>query len=395
MALQVEEVARYSRQLILPGFGVQAQTKLKHAKVLVIGAGGLGCPSVQYLAAGGVGHITVVDADSVESSNLARQILHTDSRVGMNKAASIAAAVSVLNPFVHVTTEERMLTRTNAVALLAAHDIALDCTDNVMTRYLISDAAVLAGKQVVSGAAQGYDGQMVVLNKVCGEGVRGPCYRCLFPHAPKPDHTANCDDGGILGAVTGLVGTMQALEAIKLLTGLGEATQPTLTFVSPFSTPQFRAVRVRPRQAKTCRACGDPALVPDKIAALDTQDYSTFCGLARKPQILPPIPRVLPAALQAAIEERYPLIVDVRPAQHFCITAVPNSHNIPIEQVRQDAAGALASINATRILVVCRRGNDSQEAVRLFQSAAPDREFADVIGGLQSYAQFEPTFPMY
>ncbi|KOS14912.1 molybdenum cofactor biosynthetic protein [Malassezia pachydermatis] len=245
--LDARALARYSRQLILPGFGAPAQRALQNARVLVVGAGGLGCPAVQYLAAAGVGTITVVDADHVEASNLSRQILHSDARVGMNKAQSIAQAISTLNPFVTVRAVEAQFGPENAVSLVEAHDLVLDCTDNVLTRYLISDAGVLADKPILSGAAQGYEGQLITLHQSLGGEQRGPCYRCLFPQSPRPEHTQSCDDGGILGCVTGLVGTWQAMEAIKVLTGLGDKT-PNMLFFTPMSIPQVRSVRVRPRQ---------------------------------------------------------------------------------------------------------------------------------------------------
>ncbi|WFC97653.1 hypothetical protein MYAM1_000372 [Malassezia yamatoensis] len=374
-ALSAEEFSRYSRQLLLPGFGVNAQTALKDARVLIVGAGGLGCPAAQYLAAGGVGHLTIVDADVVETSNLSRQILHTDERVGMNKAQSIVTAIQ------------------NARDLTASHDLVLDCTDNVMTRYLISDAAVLADRQVVSGAAQGYEGQLIVLHKNLGD-IRGPCYRCLFPEAPKPQHTQSCDDGGILGSVTGLIGTLQAIEAIKLLTGVGEATQPTILFATPFGTQPFRSVRVRPIQTKRCRACGDPSSV-DKISDLTKEDYRLFCNLTA-PRSFPVRSEDVGILDLRRLPEGDALVVDVRPPHEYAITALSDSQNLSIDQVRANAGNAIKTLPGKQpVLVVCRSGNDSREAVHLLQSADPSRVFANVTGGLRSYARYNPSFKMY
>jgi len=323
--MQRQELARYSRQLILPHFGAQAQLALKHARVLVIGAGGLGCPAVQYLASAGVGTcttlttgwITVMDADAVETSNLSRQVLHTDERVGTNKAASIAAAIAVLQPHVHVEAVACALRTDNALTYVQQHDVVLDCTDNVMTRYLISDAGVLAGKPVVSGAAQGYEGQLIVLHRPLPDGRRGPCYRCLFPEAPRPEHTQSCDDGGVLGCVTGIVGTWQALETIKLLTGLGDTT-PSLLFFTPMDTQAARCIRVRPRQSRTCRACGDADQVLNKIVRLPDEDYVSFCAS----QV---VPICVPSVGVDRLQGSDALIVDVRPPHEFAITSLPGS----------------------------------------------------------------------
>ena len=361
--MQRQELARYSRQLILPHFGSQAQLELKHARVLVIGAGGLGCPAVQYLASAGVGMciplttgwITVMDADAVETSNLSRQVLHTDERVGTNKAASIAAAITLLQPHVHVEAVACALRADNAFMYAQRHDVILDCTDNVMTRYLISDAGVLAGKPVVSGAAQGYEGQLMVLHRPLADGRRGPCYRCLFPEAPRPEHTQSCDDGGVLGCVTGIVGTWQALETIKLLTGLGDTT-PNLLFFTPMDTQAVRCVRVRPRQTRTCRACGDADQVPNKIVHLPDEDYVSFCASAVAPIHVPSID-------VNHVQGTDALIVDVRPSHEFAITSLPHSlrtslhshrHRLGLDAPRSPEGASAHHGGCTRAAYLCR-----------------------------------------
>lgn len=292
----------------------------------------------------------------------------------------------------HVTAYPSLLTAVNARELMEAHDLVLDCTDNVMTRYLVSDAAVLAGKQVVSGAAQGYDGQLVVLHKDCGE-VRGPCYRCLFPEAPRPEHTQSCDDGGVLGPITGLIGTLQALETIKLLTGVGEKTQPTMLFVSPFGATPFRTVRVRPRQLKKCRACGDPALVK-RIKDLTHEDYVSFCQLTSAPTW--DVRSVPPDMLQTrSLPEGDALVLDVRPEHEYALASLPSIH-IPIHTLRRDVASAARALPGTQpVLVVCRSGNDSREAVHLLQTVLPERTIVNVAGGLRAYATVDSAFFMY
>ena len=386
-----DDLARYSRQLILPGFGADAQRALKKARVLVVGAGGLGCPAVQYLATAGIGaltlltsgHITIVDNDCVERSNLARQVLHTDARIGMNKAASMAQAVSLLNPHTHVDAIQAPFTPANAYELCQAHDVVLDCTDRVMMRYLVSDAGVLADIPIVSGAAQGYDGQLVVLHRDLGEGRRGPCYRCLFPQSPRPEHTQSCDDGGVLGCVTGLIGTWQALETIQLLTGLGDRT-PSMLFLSPLSRPSVRCVRVRGSQAQ-CRACGR---APDRITSLEQEDYETFCGLHHRELHVPSVD-------VDDVHRPDVLVVDVRPLHEYGITALPHSLHMAWDTIRRDVEGARTAIaQAARgrdVLVVCRRGNDSRAAVHLLDMP----RCQNVRGGLRAYADKHPDFPMY
>lgn len=315
--LTLPEYQRYGRQLVLPAFGgVPSQLKLRHSKVLVVGAGGLGCPAVQYLASAGVGHITVVDHDVVERSNLGRQVLHTEARIGTSKAESIRAAGQLINPHAHVEPVCEPFTATNALVLVQSHDLVLDCTDNPLTRYLISDAAVLADKMVVSGAAQGIEGQLMVLHKhliqdhlsdTSVSASRGPCYRCLFPVAPRPEDVTDCEDGGVLGTTTGLIGTLQANEAIKLLTGMGLAEEAEearsaaaaaaarpgkavsavpavrMLLASPMSTTPFRSIKLRPR-ARNCRICGEDDLLQEqgvsRITDLATEDYHSFCGVA-------------------------------------------------------------------------------------------------------------------
>lgn len=229
------------------------------------------------------------------------------------------------------TVDEALSVR-NAPDLFRTHDVVLDCTDNALTRYLISDAAVLADREVVSGAAQGTDGQLVVLNRRLSDTERGPCYRCLFPRAPQPEHVQSCDDGGVLGGVTGLIGTMQALETIKLLTGVSESASTydaalttggpvTMTFVSPLASTPFRTVRVRPRQKSRCRSCGD---VPDKIVDLALEDYRTFCGLADAENIAGP--RIAAKNIDDTPEKR--IVLDVRPAHEYLITSLPGSISV-------------------------------------------------------------------
>ncbi|KAJ1032921.1 hypothetical protein NDA16_000200 [Ustilago loliicola] len=382
LPMSLAEYARYGRQMILPDFGLPGQLRLRNAKVLVVGAGGLGCPAVQYLAAAGVGQISILDHDVVEPSNLARQILHTDATVGMHKAVSAAKAAKQINPYITAVPLSEALSIANARQMMRGQDLVLDCTDNPLTRYLISDAAVLEGVEVVSGAAQEYDGQLVVLHKrikpefaapkasaaaASGHVVRGPCYRCVFPKAPRPDEVTNCEDGGVLGGITGLVGTMQALEAVKILTGIGEDTLPLLTLISPLTSTPFRCVKIRPRRIATCRSCGDPSQVSEPmITNLETEDYVAFCGLNAPPTTDGSLPRTKVASMDLKA-----LVVDVRPTVEYGITKLDGSLNLPIQALLKDPRDAWERIHdaqremsASSVLVVCKKGNDSRLAVK-------------------------------
>lgn len=390
LPMSLPEYARYGRQMILPDFGLPGQLRLRRAKVLVVGAGGLGCPAIQYLAAAGVGQITMLDHDVVEPSNLARQILHSDATVGLPKAVSAANAAKLINPYIEAVPLSQALSAANARQMMSGQDLVLDCTDNPLTRYLISDAAVLEGVEVVSGAAQGYDGQLVVLHKrikpecagpkvssSSSSDLRGPCYRCLFPKAPRPDEVTNCEDGGVLGGITGLVGTMQALEAVKILAGIGEATPPLLTLISPLTGTPFRSVKIRPRRLATCRSCGDASQVPEPmITNLETEDYASFCGLNAPSSAEGSLPRTRAKAMDSKA-----LIVDVRPTVEYGIAKLDDSLNLPIQQLLKDPKTSWEKIHAAQqkaaarsVLVVCKKGNDSQLAVKALLESQKELE---------------------
>lgn len=402
--LTPHEYSRYGRQMILPGFGLAAQLALRSARVLVIGAGGLGCPAIQYLAACGVGHITVVDHDVVERSNLSRQILHTDARIGVPKVDSVRAAVSSINPFVHVNAVREAFTVDNALPLVRDHDVVLDCTDNPLTRYLTNDAAVIAGKPLVSGAGQGYEGQLIVFDR---DSDSSPCYRCLFPVAPRPSEVKDCAETGVLGIVTGLVGTLQATEAIKLITRLnaddaGEPSRPTMLLVNPLDSARaFRTIKIRPRRP-ACRVCSnDTDGMSHRITAnnIHKEDYIAFCGLQPTTDTASPPPSVRSTTARELADARSApaLLLDVRTREEFSIVRLQGSVNIPWSDVRSDPRAAmqtiehlLASKKAPRqVHVLCLKGNDSLLAAELLQKqqqqSAADVEFIDVKGGLREW----------
>ncbi|OBZ72260.1 Adenylyltransferase and sulfurtransferase MOCS3 [Grifola frondosa] len=424
--LPLEDYKRYGRQMILDGFG---QLKLQQASVVVVGAGGLGCPALQYLAAAGVGTIGIIDHDTVELSNLQRQILHTEARIGIPKALSAAEAIKQINSHTRVQPVIEALTPANAAALLAPYDLILDCTDNLPVRYLLSDVAIGLGRPLVSGAAQQLDGQLCTYNlplaSGSGTGGRGPCFRCLFPRPPAPDMVGSCEELGVLGAVTGVIGNLQALEAIKIITGLhGECAystsiraqlmtlvdgRPSLLMYSALAMPPFRSVKLRARRP-TCAACGDEG---QRIGGIEEIDYVAFCGGQRTDWEAKGLVegggsvtrRIRAKALKTILEsEKSVRILDVRPRTEFGICHLPGSINIPIKDLVANPSAHLPSDMSSvgeahkelDTYVICRLGNDSQLAVDALRSAGVKGNVKDLVGGLRAWArEVDESFPVY
>ncbi|KAL4066793.1 hypothetical protein J3A83DRAFT_4098152 [Scleroderma citrinum] len=389
----VDDYLRYGRQMILNDFGLEGQIKLQHSSVAVVGAGGLGCPALQYLAAAGVGHIGIIDHDTVELSNLQRQILHYEHAIGIKKASSAAAAIQKINSRVRVTAVTETLNVSNTLSLLQPYDIILDCTDNAPTRYLLSDTAIRLGKPLVSGAAQRYEGQLCIYNL----GEDGPCYRCIFPKPPSGESAGSCEETGILGAVTGIIGNMQALETIKLIVGLHDG-KGTLLLFSALSTPPFRTIKLRARKP-TCLACGQA----QKTNIIEQTDYVTFCGGAR-PNWLErgltagePNERIRVQDLRQEMDtQEHYLLIDVRPKIEFGICHLPGSQSIPLPELLADPASHVPTARTAKIFVLCRLGNDSQIAADALRNVDPSLDVRDVVGGLRAWSQhIDQQFPIY
>ncbi|KAF5367194.1 hypothetical protein D9758_004067 [Tetrapyrgos nigripes] len=416
--LALDEYRRYGRQMILDGFGLEggfrSQLKLKRASVIVVGAGGLGCPALQYLAASGIGKIGIIDHDVVELSNLQRQVLHNEQTLDMPKAQSAALALKRL-PFLPLWIETRQdaeciyrldsnanveiitqaLAPDNAIVLLSPYDIILDCTDNPPTRYLLSDTAVALGKPLVSGAAQKFEGQLCIYNF----GPTGPCYRCLFPKPPAPEHAGTCEETGILGAVTGIIGNLQALETIKIIIGLHDGT-PSLLLFSALGIPPFRTIKLRSRKP-TCPACGEEG---QKLGEISNIDYVQFCGGAapdwEKSGLVEGSPdrRISVKDLKMTMDDNTvkKRIIDVRSATEFGICHLPDSTNVPLKILVSDPHAYLPDAE-TPTYIVCRLGNDSQIAADALQSVCPEKfTVKDVIGGLRAWSKHvDVNFPVY
>ncbi|KAF8899873.1 hypothetical protein CPB84DRAFT_1680840 [Gymnopilus junonius] len=377
--------------MILDGVGLPGQVKLTQSSVVVVGAGGLGCPALQYLGAAGIGRIGIIDHDRVEISNLQRQILHNEETLGMYKAESAALAMKRINSELTVDVMAVALTADNAMSLLHPYDIILDCTDNVPTRYLLSDASVALKKPLVSGAAQKFEGQLCVFNL----GTNGPCYRCLYPQPPPQESVGSCSELGILGVVTGIIGNMQALETIKIILGK-EDQSPSLLLFSALGSPPFRSIKLRQRKP-TCVACNNPG------APLNSTDYVQFCG--------GPSPdwvsegriaglaghRIQARELHELIMSSTvrPRILDVRPAIEYGICQLPESENVPLKELLSQPEKYIPS-SATDLYVICRLGNDSQIAAEALRRMGRGACVKDVIGGLRAWSTVvDSNFPIY
>lgn len=262
-----EQIERYSRHIILPEVGGEGQSKMLEAKVLLIGAGGLGSPAAYYLAAAGIGNLGIIDFDTVDLSNLQRQIIHSTERIGMLKTESAKQTIEALNPDVNVTVYNEKLTSENIVRLFEDYDYILDGTDNFATRYLINDACVMLGKTNIHGSIFRFEGQTTVFKP-----KEGPCYRCLYPEPPPPGLVPNCQEGGVLGVLAGVIGNLQVVETLKLILGIGKPLIGTLLLYDALNT-EFR--RLKLRRDVNCPVCGEQPVIKELI------DYEEFCGLPR------------------------------------------------------------------------------------------------------------------
>ncbi|XP_050367645.1 adenylyltransferase and sulfurtransferase MOCS3 [Argentina anserina] len=398
--LSPQMIYRYSRQLLLPSFGVQAQSKLLKSSVLVVGAGGLGSPALLYLAACGVGRLGIIDHDVVELNNMHRQIIHTERFIGQPKVKSAAAACRAINSSIKIEEYQEPLRTYNALEIMTKYDIVVDATDNAPSRYMISDCCVVLGKPLVSGAALGFEGQLTVYNY-----NGGPCYRCLFPTPPPTTACQRCSDSGVLGVVPGIIGCLQALEAIKIAGEVGESLSGRMLLLDSLSG-RIRIVKIRGRSLQ-CVACGENATFSKE--QFRDFDYGNFTQSPLTPS--PLTLNILQADSRIDTKEYHEKIVngeahvliDVRPQHHFKIVSLPNSFNIPLPSLEArlpEISLALKekeqnSGNNSKLYVVCRRGNDSQRAVQSLHKLG-FTSARDIIGGLEAWARdVDPNFPTY
>jgi sulfur-carrier protein adenylyltransferase/sulfurtransferase len=377
--LSSDEILRYSRHLILPEVALEGQQRLKASRVLLIGAGGLGSPLALYLTAAGVGTIGLVDFDVVDVTNLQRQIVHGSKDVGRPKLESARDRLKDMNPHVHVEGYETRLTSENALEIIRDYDIVIDGTDNFATRYLTNDACVILGKPNVYGSIYRFEGQSSVFAT-----EDGPCYRCLYPEPPPPGLVPSCAEGGVLGVLPGLVGTIQATEGIKLLLGIGEPLIGRLLLIDALSM-QFRTMRLR--KNPDCPACGTHEI-------RELIDYDQFCGIGGDPLQDPHgIPEITPAELAAKQQRRDDFdLIDVREPHEWAIAKIPGARLVPLSAFTE----SLSSFDSARdIVVTCKMGGRSAKAVRQLQ-AAGFKKVWNLAGGILRWSDdVDPKVPKY
>jgi molybdopterin/thiamine biosynthesis adenylyltransferase/rhodanese-related sulfurtransferase len=378
--LSKEEVQRYSRHLIMPEVGMEGQLKLKRARVLTIGTGGLGAPLGLYLAAAGVGHLGLVDFDVVDSSNLQRQVTFTTADVGKPKSEAAKARLSALNPAIEIVSYETRLTSDNALELFRDYDIIVDGTDNFPTRFLVNDACVLLGKPNVYGSIFRFEGQATVFGY-----PGGPCYRCLYPEPPPPGLVPSCAEGGVLGVLPGIVGSIQAMETIKLILGAGE---PLVGRLLLFDALAMRFRELKLKRNPDCPMCGDHRTITKLI------DYEEFCGIRGEeaPAMTDGIPEITATELKARQDRGEKVfILDVREPHEYQICNL-NGKLIPLGELPRRVNELDSSVE---MVVHCRSGKRSADAIHFLQTAG-FKKLWNLKGGVLAWAdEVDPRMPKY
>ena len=380
--LTLDEVKRYSRHLIIPEIGMTGQKRLKNARVLVVGAGGLGSPALLYLAAAGVGTLGVIDFDVVDESNLQRQIIHGQSDIGRLKAESARDSVAEINPFVTVQVHTEALSNDNVMEIFSGYDLIVDGTDNFATRYMVNDACVLLGKPYVWGSIYRFDGQASVF-----WAEHGPCYRCLYPDPPPPGLVPSCAEGGVLGVLCASIGSIQVTEAIKLLTGTGDSLAGRLMIYDALAMT-YRTVRVR--KDPECAICGKHPTITGLI------DYDAFCGALSDDAAAAASGSTITATeLKEMLDRKDDIfLIDVREPNEYEIVSIPGATLIPKDQFLTGVA--LEKLpQDKRIVLHCKSGARSAEALAVVKNAG----FSDAVhvgGGVLAWVnQVDPSLPTY
>jgi len=380
--LSVDEVRRYSRHLIIPDVGVSGQKRLKNARVLCVGAGGLGSPALMYLAAAGVGTLGIVEFDTVDESNLQRQIIHGQSDIGRPKAESARDTVREINPYVNVIVHNEALDNDNVMEIFAQYDLIIDGTDNFATRYMVNDAAVLLGKPYVWGSIYRFDGQASVF-----WAEHGPCYRCLYPEPPPPGMVPSCAEGGVLGVLCASIGAIQVTEAIKLLTGIGDSLLGSLMV---YDALEMNYRKIRLRKDPNCAICGENPTVTGLI------DYDDFCGAVSDEAQEATIGSTITASELKGWQDsgRTIDLIDVREPAEWEIVRVPGARLVPKgEFLNGNALAGLAQDK--QIVLYCKSGVRSAEALAAVK-AAGFKDAVHVQGGVVSWVKtVDPSLPVY
>ena len=380
--LTVNEVKRYSRHLIIPDVGMTGQKRLKNAKVLCVGAGGLGSPALLYLAAAGVGTLGVIDFDVVDESNLQRQIIHGQADIGRPKAVSARDSIKEVNPYINVIVHEEALTTDNVMEIFSGYDLIVDGTDNFATRYMVNDACVLLHKPYVWGSIYRFDGQASVF-----WADHGPCYRCLYPEPPPPGMVPSCAEGGVLGVLCASIGSIQVNEAIKLLTGIGEPLVGRLMIYDALEM-SYRTLNIK--KDPDCPICGENPTITELI------DYDAFCGaISADAQEAASGSTITAAELKAMMDKDDKIyLLDVREPNEYEIVNIPGAVLIPKDQFLNGSA--LEKLPQDRRIVLhCKSGGRSAEVLAVVKNAG----FSDAVhlgGGVLSWvSNIDPSLPVY
>lgn len=380
-SLSNEEIARYSRHLIMPEVGIEGQKRLKAASVLMIGTGGLGAPLGMYLAAAGVGRLGIVDFDVVEFSNLQRQIIHGTKDIGRPKIQSARDRLSDINPHIEIETHETRLTSDNALRLFQHYDIVVDGTDNFPTRYLVNDACVLTGRPNVYGSIFRFEGQASVF-----WAPRGACYRCLYPEPPPPGLVPSCAEGGVLGVLPGIVGAIQATETIKIILGAEGVLVNRLVLFDAWAM-KFRELKLR--KDPDCPICGDRPTITGLI------DYEAFCGLSPHQQAEPPkMEEITATELKRRLDRGDDIqIIDVREPHEYQIARMPGTKLIPLSHI----VNRMTEIDPARETVLhCKGGVRSAKAIEALKSAAFPGQLINLKGGITAWSdEVDASVPKY
>jgi adenylyltransferase/sulfurtransferase len=378
--LSREELARYGRHVTLPEVGLEGQRRLKAARVLLVGAGGLGCPAALYLAAAGIGTLGIVDFDVVEASNLQRQIAHGSGTLGGPKLDSLCARLADLNPHVALEPHAVRLDRTNAMDIVRAYDVVIDGTDNFATRYLVNDACVLLGKPNVYGSILRFEGQASVF-----DATRGPCYRCVYAEPPPPGVVPNCAEGGVLGVLPGVIGAIQATEAIKLVLGAPGTLVGRLVLYDAW-TLEFRELKLR--KDPDCPLCGAHPTIRELV------DYEEFCGTRPEPAAQAGEAGMVTVKELKAMRERGDdvVVLDVREPGELDLARLPDVTHVPLAMLPL-RVGELD--RSRRLVVMCHHGARSAMAVRWLREQGFEHA-VNLTGGIDAYArEADPSIPRY
>jgi adenylyltransferase/sulfurtransferase len=378
--LSNDEISRYSRHLILPEVGIEGQRKLKNARVIMVGTGGLGAPLGMYLAAAGVGHLGIIDFDSVEVSNLQRQIIHGTRDVGRPKIRSAEDRLHDMNPNVNIETYETRLSSENALEILRDYDIIVDGTDNFPTRYLVNDACVLLGKPNVYGSIFRFEGQASVF-----WAEKGACYRCLYSEPPPPGLVPSCAEGGVLGVLPGIIGTIQANETIKLILGAGEPLINRLLLLDAWKM-RFRELKLR--KNPECPICGRHPTIHELV------DYEAFCGLGTPEVPANQLDEITAVEFKQWIDRGLDLqIIDVREPHEYAIAKLPNTKLIPLGQITD----RVSEIDPNKLTVVlCKIGARSAKAIGRLKEAGFEGHLVNLKGGLTAWSSdVDRSVPKY